>query len=83
MPQDTPGALPVTWMYAQDLGDPVHCPACGRPSRGLDYDRVTGQRVHLCPAPDCRHQWPIDDSPDSSPDQAATEQDQRAALAAR
>ncbi|MFC4506153.1 MULTISPECIES: hypothetical protein [Streptomyces] len=86
--EDTPGALPVTWMYAQegdtqDLGDPVHCPACGRSSRGLDYDHVTGQRVHLCPSPDCRHQWPVDDSPASpEADHAATKQDQHAALAA-
>lgn len=46
VPQDTPGALPVTWMYAQDghtqdLSDPVHCPACRRPSRGLDYHPTT------------------------------------------
>ena len=85
--QDTPGALPVTWMYAQegdtqDLSDPVHCPACRRLSRGLDYDHETGQRVHLCPSPACRHQWPVDDSP-TSPDHTATEQDQRAALTAR
>ncbi|MFF3208369.1 hypothetical protein [Streptomyces sp. NPDC002962] len=65
VPPDTPDALPVTWMRAQDgdlqdLSNPVHCPACKRPSRGLDYDRESGQRVHLCPSPDCRHQWPVD-----------------------
>ena len=84
--QDTPGALPVTWMYAQegdtqDLSDPVHCPACGRSSRGLDYDHVTGQRVHVCPSPACRHQWPVADSP--SPAAAEHHQDDRAALATR
>ncbi|WP_327749895.1 hypothetical protein [Streptomyces europaeiscabiei] len=87
VPQDTPGALSLTWMYAQegdtqDLCTPVHCPACGRSSRGLDYHHETGQRVHLCPSPRCRHQWPVDDFPTSS-DHTATEQDQHAALAAR
>ncbi|MEU0390489.1 hypothetical protein [Streptomyces chartreusis] len=67
--EDTPGAMPVTWMYAQD-GDTQdlaavveHCPTCGRPSRGLAYDPVNGQRVHVCPSPTCRHQWPVADSP--------------------
>ncbi|MFE7934319.1 hypothetical protein ACFU6S_37520 [Streptomyces sp. NPDC057456] len=86
--QDTSGALPVTWMYVQegdtqDLGEPVHCPTCGRPSRGLDYDHVTGQRVHLCPSPACRHLWPVGASAAPEADHAATEQDQRPALAAR
>ncbi|WP_157880884.1 hypothetical protein [Streptomyces griseoruber] len=88
--QDTPGALPVTWMYAQegdtqDIGNPVHCPACGRHSRRLDYDHETGQRVHLCPLPDCRHQWPVDDSLEPSPTPEAIEhhQDQRTAVATR
>ncbi|MFD3932625.1 hypothetical protein [Streptomyces sp. NPDC058614] len=85
VPMDTPGALPVTWMYAQegdtqDLGNPAHCPACGRSSRGLDSDRVTGQRVHVCPSPACQHQWPVDDTP--SPAAAEHHQD-RAALATR
>ncbi|MBL1086817.1 hypothetical protein JK359_33470 [Streptomyces actinomycinicus] len=67
---DTPGALPITWMCAQDgdtqdIGDVEHCPTCGRPSRGLAYDPVNGQRVHLCPSPTCRHQWPVAES--SSP----------------
>lgn len=66
--ESTPGAMPVTWMYAedgdtQDLGDVEHCPTCGRPSRGLAYDAVNGQRVHVCPSPTCRHQWPVTDSP--------------------
>ncbi|KOG43702.1 hypothetical protein AQJ84_09240 [Streptomyces resistomycificus] len=85
--EDTPGALLVTWMYAQDshtqdIADPVHNPACGRPSRGLDYDPQTCHRVHLCPSPACRHQWPADDFPTPS-DHAATEHDQRPALATR
>ncbi|MGW1675650.1 hypothetical protein [Streptomyces sp. NPDC002324] len=84
VPQDTPGALPLTWMYAQegdtqDLGTLVNCPACGRSSRGLDYHHETGQRVHLCPSPHCRHQWPVDDFPTSSDHTA----DQQAPLAAR
>ncbi|WP_019074411.1 hypothetical protein [Streptomyces hokutonensis] len=71
--EDTPGALPVTWMYAQDgrtqdLGSVEHCPACGRPSRGLDYDRVSGQRVHVCPSPACLHKWPVDDTPSPAAD---------------
>jgi hypothetical protein len=66
--KDTPGALPATWMHAQnghtqDLGDVEHCPNCGRPSRGLAYDSVNGQRVHVCPSPTCRHQWPVTGSP--------------------
>lgn len=61
--ENTPGALPVTWMQAQDgdtqdLGPVDHCPTCGRPSRGLDYHPATGQHVHACPSPVCRHQWP-------------------------
>lgn len=68
VPDDTSGALPVTWMYAsdgrrQDIGAPVHCPVCERPSRGLDYDSQTGQRVHVCPAPVCRHRWPTNAAP--------------------
>jgi hypothetical protein len=64
--QDTPGALPVTWVYAQDghtqdLGSLGRCPVCACYSRGLDYDRESGQRVHVCPSPACRHQWPIID----------------------
>ncbi|MCX4581057.1 hypothetical protein OHB41_49795 [Streptomyces sp. NBC_01571] len=83
VPEDTPGALPVTWMYArdghtQDIGAPVHCPTCGRPSRGLDYDSETGDRVHLCPAPVCRHRWHVDHCP-TSPG-LAPDADQRAAL---
>ncbi|MCX4579845.1 hypothetical protein OHB41_43095 [Streptomyces sp. NBC_01571] len=86
VPKDTPGALPLTWMYASDahtqgIGNPVRCPACRHPSRGLDYARKTGQRVHLCPAPVCGHRWTVDDSPTSS-DSAATGHDQRAALTA-
>ncbi|WP_089107626.1 hypothetical protein [Streptomyces hyaluromycini] len=85
VPQDTPGALPVTMEARdgdrQDIGNPVHCPACGRNSRGLDYDHETGQRIHICPSPVCRHQRPVDHSPTSS-DRAATEQNQRAALTA-
>ncbi|MFD8655027.1 hypothetical protein [Streptomyces mirabilis] len=82
--QDTPGALPVTWMYAQDghtqdLGFD-RCPACGRPSRGLDYRPETGRRVHVCPSPVCRHQWPVDDAPGSV---AAEHHQDRAALATR
>ncbi|MET7979509.1 hypothetical protein ABZW44_42310 [Streptomyces mirabilis] len=88
--QDTPGALPVTWMYAQDghtqdLGSLDHRPACARPSRGLDYHPETGLRVHACPSPACRHQWPVTDVPRPSPILAATEhrQDHRAVHAAR
>ncbi|MFF7764266.1 hypothetical protein [Streptomyces griseorubiginosus] len=66
--ENTPGAMPVTWMYTeegatQDLGDVEHCPTCGRPSRGLAYSPMNGQRVHVCPSPACRHQWPVTDSP--------------------
>ncbi|MDQ1051917.1 hypothetical protein [Streptomyces sp. V4I2] len=83
--EDTPGALPVTWMYAQDghtqdIGDPVRCPACARPSRGLDYHSETGQRVHVCPSPACRHQWPVDDAPSPA---AAEQHQEHAALAVR
>jgi hypothetical protein len=82
--EDTPGALPVTWMCAQDghtqdLGFD-RGPDCGRPSRGLDYHSETGQRVHVCPSPDCRHQWPIADAPSSA---AAEYHHDRAALATR
>jgi hypothetical protein len=66
--EGTPGALPVTWMYAQDghtqdLGSLQRCPACGRPSLALDYDPESGQRVHVCPSPACRHHWPVDNTP--------------------
>ncbi|MET7973181.1 hypothetical protein ABZW44_08845 [Streptomyces mirabilis] len=74
----------MTWMYAQDghtqdLGFD-RCPACGRPSRSLDYHPETGQRVHVCPSPACRHQWPADDAPSSA---AAEHHHDRAALATR
>lgn len=47
----TPRRPPVTWMYAQDghtqdLGFD-RCPACGRPSRGLDYHLRPGARTRL------------------------------------
>ncbi|MFJ2007933.1 hypothetical protein [Streptomyces chartreusis] len=70
--EDTPGAVPVTWMHAQegdtqDLSSVVaRCPSCQRPSRSLDYDPVEGHRVHMCPSPACRHRWPLSDSPASS-----------------
>ncbi|MER5200488.1 hypothetical protein ACWD3J_44255 [Streptomyces sp. NPDC002755] len=86
VPPDTPGALPVTWMYAQDGYtqdlDFDRCPACGRPSRGLDYHPETGERVHGCPSPICRHQWPVVDTPSSAPTPVVTEHRQgRDALA--
>ena len=73
VPEDTPGAVPVTWMYAQDghtqdLSTPVaRCPNCQRPSRGLDYDPVAGQHNHVCPSPTCRHRWPLTESPTPTP----------------
>ncbi|MFF2520385.1 hypothetical protein [Streptomyces sp. NPDC058086] len=86
----SPGTLPVIWMYAQDghtqdFGSLDRCPACERPSRGLDYHPETRQRVHACPFPACRHQWPVTDTPWPAPIPAATEHhhDVRAALATR
>lgn len=72
VPEDTPGAIPVTWMHAQDgdtqdLASHVeHCPNCRRPSRGLDYHPGDGHRVRVCPSPTCRHRWPLTDSPTPS-----------------
>lgn len=56
VPEDTPGAVPVTWVHAQDghtqdLGDVEHCPTCGRPSRGLAYDPVNGRASTSAPHP--------------------------------
>jgi hypothetical protein len=71
--EGTPGAVPVTWMHAQDgdtqdLASHVErCPNCRRPSRGLDYHPVDGHRVRVCPSPACRHRWPLTgDSPNPS-----------------